>query len=274
MIDSSQRGVRKRDEKGRFTYEKEEQKQEGLQIEPESTVKQRRKVAIVGFASESRGLAPYHDPGWEIWCINKLWSVNIPNFRWDRWYEIHKPENWDPSHLAWLKSQPPGKPIYMQRAFTDIPASVEFPIDDILRRFDNFHTNSVSLLMAHALLEGVDDLGLWGVDLESGGEYEIERPSALFFAGIARGMGVSLYLPKESPLLKAPFLYGYENPPGTFPAMKADYERYQQEGEILLRDINNQEYELEQTKIKFYMKKGHVDAARHFLKMNGVAVSE
>ncbi len=120
-----------------------------------------RKVAIVGFASSTRMMAPWQDESYEIWGLNSLYAF-IP--RWSRWFEIHPRALVDRDlpraelqqinlrHVEWLRGQRPQEhvppfcevckgsddrakgwhgqpytPIYMQEHYEDIPASVAWP---------------------------------------------------------------------------------------------------------------------------------------------------
>lgn len=125
------------------------------------------KVAVVGFASSSRNLAPFQDPTWEVWGLNSLYAL-IPRF--SRWFEIHPREYVmkdlgraelqaaGVDHYEWLTQQPGPdgkcsvkdkatgepcacqtdpdklhefKPIYMQESYPQIPASVRWPREEI-----------------------------------------------------------------------------------------------------------------------------------------------
>lgn len=232
-----------------------------------------RKVAIVGFSSDSRELAPYNSPEWEIWGINKLWSVNIPNFRWDRWFDIHDPSCWDEQHHYWLKTQRGNKPIYLQENHADIADSVRFPIEEVTQRFTPYHTNSISYMIALALIEGFDVIGLYGVDMESGGEYEVERPSVEYFLGVAEGMGKEIILPKESPLLRRGWLYGFEAPPKMLGVIESDLKRYKQQEKELLKGVKAVEAELEAQRHMLYQNRGNIEQCAHILNLFGVGVA-
>src|SRR5688572_15351015 len=96
-----------------------------------------RKVALLGFA-ESYAHAPFDDPSVEIHGINELHRY-LP--RWDRWYELHRRENFEikgnrdqEAHVAWLRTQVPvgapgHKPVFMRELFPDIPAASRLPLE-------------------------------------------------------------------------------------------------------------------------------------------------
>lgn len=180
---------------------------------PDATVtfqeKPRRKVAIVGTAPSSRDLAPFKDPSWEIWVI-KLFNA-VP--RWDRWYEIHDytagKARWPKEYLSFLATKH-GKPVFTQGTVPEIPDSVPFPKDELLAKFPRYFTNSISWMIAHALHEGVNEIGLWGVDMAQASEYAHQRPCVEYFLGLAQGLGVSIHVPQQSDIMKSHKLYAFD----------------------------------------------------------------
>src|SRR5262245_29911805 len=74
------------------------------------------KIAIVGTAPSSRGLAPFNDPSWQIWVCSPGNMNAVP--RVDAWFEIHSnllwPEcrSYGEPYVNWLRQQT--FPIYMQ----------------------------------------------------------------------------------------------------------------------------------------------------------------
>ncbi len=182
-----------------------------------------KKVAIVGFA-ESWKDAPFQDASIEIWGLNELHKY-VP--RWNRWFELHDDETLGVTkrdltegeqkrHLDWLASQPKEKPIYMQPRFCDgrFPGAVPYPLDAMIQEYGRYFTSSIGYMLALAISEGYQWIGLYGVDLASDQEYPGQRPNAEYFIGIARGRGIPVEIAKTSALLKAGHLYGYEKPLG------------------------------------------------------------
>lgn len=202
------------------------------------TVKKRtNKVAIVGFAPSSMGLAPFGDDSWEIWTLNNIYA-SMAISRWDRWFEMHPTfRDYPPyhdvrmdagaivrgdsrqvtgeriEHIDWLKQQPSDRPIYFLKDEPDIPAAVKYPLPRILdwckqEKLSPYFTNSISYMIALALMDGYTTVGVWGVDMAAGGEYQVERPSVEYWLGVAEKYA-TVILPKESELLKSR-LYGYD----------------------------------------------------------------
>lgn len=186
----------------------------------------KRKVAIVGTAPDSLHYAPWGDDTWEIWSLAGNFN-QIP--RMDRWFEFHPwPENpmsprpWEigggwPSdkarhmYLEWLNQREGG--LVVAHPSPNMPGATAYPLSAILEAFPSrYFTNSVSYMIALAIWEEVDVLGLWGVDMSLDSEYAAQRPSCEYFIGMARGAGIPVVIPNESDLLKARRLYGFEPP--------------------------------------------------------------
>lgn len=220
----------------------------GLDAVPPPTPK-RRKVAIVGFASSSRDMTPYNDPSFEIWSLNHAYG-HVP--RWDRWWEIHPREHFQRDlmrdgltqdgarHIQWLASEPAGRrPIYTQEHMADIPASVAWPREEINKFFatlsgngaapvlplgfyaEDYWTSTPAQMVAHAIWEGFEEIHLYGVDMLQSEEYFYQRSGCEYFAGIARGRGIKVFIPPSSALCKANYVYGYTEPPTDIAQMQA-----------------------------------------------------
>jgi hypothetical protein len=174
----------------------------------------RTKVAIVG-AVNHRILAPYDDPEFEIWGINDMFQYGDIK-RWDRWFQIHD--------LNYYQTRPGGItieetlqlyakwgcPVYMYEKYPAVPNSIRFPYEKLIDEFGRYFNNTISWLIAFAIMEGFKEIHVYGVDMAVNSEYAIQRPSCEYFLGIATGRGIKVHVPEESELLKTKFLYGYE----------------------------------------------------------------
>jgi hypothetical protein len=185
------------------------------------------KVAIIGFAETTRDLAPFSDPDFTLIGMNHLYP-KLPKrpdgtLAWDIWFDMHAPE-WSAAHLvdavwkeheAWLKEDH-GRPIFMLRRYDWVPCSVEYPLAEVIARFGRqYFTSGVPYMIALALLGGVRELHLYGIDMRADSEYGRERPCAEWWLGLAEGLGVKVVVPEQSALL-APALYGYEEEEGAW----------------------------------------------------------
>ena len=99
-----------------------------------AVVPKRKKVALVGFATNTLHLVPWQDPTFEIWGMNQG-HMNFQR-RADRWFEMHLPEATpdarDPDYLTWINQLT--IPVYMIQCYDDYPTSVRYPIRSEERR--------------------------------------------------------------------------------------------------------------------------------------------
>ena len=181
----------------------------------------RKKIAICGFASSSRHLIPTDDTTWIIAGLNQLYR-HMP--RADVWFDIHV--NWadhnveGTDHEGWLKSC--GIPVYMSHKPKELPDVIEYPIDRMIARHGvDYFTSTVSFMIAWAMDTIEADIeagngvasdytiGVFGIDLIVGTEYEVQKACAEFWLGVAAGLGINVVIPPQSALLKQSHRYGY-----------------------------------------------------------------
>lgn len=188
------------------------------QLVPGGIPRKRNKVAIVGFAPSSYMDVKHvwDDPDFEVWAINQLY-VQFPEIvsKVTRWFQIHHRHTYDAAvrdhkHHDWLAAQK-AFPIYMQQKLPDIPMSVEFPVQMIIKEFGRYFTNSISWQLAMAIWEGFKEIHVYGVDMAQNDEYAEQRPSCEYFIGLARGAGIKVYVPEKSDLLHTNWLYPFED---------------------------------------------------------------
>ena len=187
------------------------------------------KVCIIGFAPDTRELAPLDDDSMDFWGLNELY-LDMPKLAQiaSGWFQLHgyePPKIRDPEqikHLGQLKC-----PVFMWGKHKDIPNSVKYPHSEILDMFDIYgegmapdipnqrdrvyFTNSVSWMIVLAIYMGYKEIHMYGVNMAQVQEFEHQRPSCEFFLGWARGQGVKVYLPIQSDLCQAWVQYGYDD---------------------------------------------------------------
>lgn len=175
------------------------------------TSKQERRVAILGTSRATRALAPFDDPSWEIWGTARRQSSCA---RWDRWFECHDVntldlDEWLP-HLMEVTTQ--GRPLYTHFPVPDcVPNIVRYPKEEICGRFGTyFMTSGISWMLALAIHEGVDRIGIWGVDAGSVGEYARQRAGIVHFLELAHFAGTQVDIPAGSELARNPLPYPYD----------------------------------------------------------------
>lgn len=171
------------------------------------------KIALIGTAPTSRGLAPYNDPTWTIWACSPGNMGQIP--RADAWFEVHGnllwPEcrSYGEPYIEWMKKLP--IPVYMQNNDW-VPNAIVFPKDDLVKKFGrDFFTSSFTWMMAFAIDQGCSELALYGIDMASRNEYILQRPGFYFFKYIAEQRGIKVSAPNESDIMQPPGLYGYSD---------------------------------------------------------------
>jgi hypothetical protein len=162
-----------------------------------------KKIAIVGSSPRSYNDAPYDDPSWEIWGLNHGATYMK---RWDRLFDLHDltktPEQYERLKTldgVWTRQEWPGL------------NSQVYPVAEIIETFRcSYFTNTVSYMIALAMYEEAQEIGVWGVDMAVHQEYREQRPSCEYWLGLAEGRGIKISLPEVCELLKTSVLYGYD----------------------------------------------------------------
>lgn len=173
-----------------------------------------RKIGLLGSHQATLESAPWDDPTWELW--GHASSRHMYARPADLYFDLHRKECWTrkgkgSGYVKWLGRNT--VPIYMQRQYPEVPASVEYPLRRILAEWpQRFMTSHVCFMAALALSEGATHIGLFGCNYGADTEYETQRGGTQFWLGIAAGRGVQLVLPEGSTILAdPPALYGYES---------------------------------------------------------------
>lgn len=155
---------------------------------------------------------------------------------WTRWFNLHSKEHMlqkYPDTYIYYRKYAEGRPVYLQKAQSDVPSSVEFPRQQIQEFFatnkgpNRFFSCSACWMIALAIMEGFERIELWGFALRNdkrnpGHCYEFERPAFFYWVKQARDRGIEVTLTKEVEAI--PFepgdpdkydglLYGYSTKP-------------------------------------------------------------
>ncbi len=175
--------------------------------------KKPRRVAMVGTAPSSEH-APINDKSWEIQGVGYRGEHMT---RADRWFEIHRLDglrdgpDWRPLLRKWAKDcelvmfwpEPLG------------PKVMQYPVERIKNRFGTyFMTSSFAWMLALAIDEHtngkpIDEIGLWGVDMEYGTEYREQRAGVRHFIALAREVGIKTTMLVNGGLLYEPVPYPF-----------------------------------------------------------------
>lgn len=175
-------------------------------------------VAIIGSHPRTRGNFDFNRDDADVWVFNE--ALRTPWCkRADAVFQMHSPVIWrsttnrnDPNHYEWLKAT--DIPVYMQDKYDDVPASIKFPIEDIIADLFGeykpipYITSSVGYALALAVYLKYKRIEVYGVEMETNTEYGHQRIGVAFWIGIAIGRGIDIDFHSDS-ILNAP-LYGYE----------------------------------------------------------------
>lgn len=149
------------------------------------------KVAIVGL-SPTRTLAP---KDWQRWGL--AWDTD--RYEYDRVFELHDYEDLRMTHAhlgAYLEKLQHLDSVYMAGAY--LPNAIVYPFDAVAETTGEYWTSSVAYMLALAIHEGAEEIGIYGVDAND--DYGYQRPNLEYLIGFARGRGIKVHLPAQCPL--------------------------------------------------------------------------
>lgn len=223
------------------------------------------KLAIVGAEEQTRHLAPWDDPDYEIWVFNEFATAEWCK-RWDALLQIHTPSVYQNlynkrnlNYWAWLQEKH-GKPIYMQHVDPLVPDSVKFPLDEINEKLLTSLTwdgnrvapyrASIAFAIALAVYQGrFEQIDIFGVELTATNEYRSQKHNFAFWVGLATGRGQRVNLRCSR---------------ATFDQSMYGYEEFMQE-EKIQSYINGMEAQLVELEERTLMVKGALALARQML---------
>lgn len=159
-----------------------------------------RKIAMLGTTSTGAA-APFDDPTWEIWGVSSRAAYVS---RATRWFELHRidgeGDEWGNNWRKAMKVFSHDLELLMFYPESDLgPNVVAYPYKHIVGRFGTFFmTSTFSWMMALAIDElrplggkPVDgEIGIWGVEMEGGTEYEKQRVGFRHFLALAEALGI------------------------------------------------------------------------------------
>lgn len=174
------------------------------------------KVAIVCGAPSSELLAPFDDASYEIWVLgNRYHKYRERGLRVSRIFEIHdnlsEHGNEDVYRDYLVGAE---KPLIVGEVFKakykDAPHVDVFPYNDVEKHFKELYlTSSPAYMIAYAILSGVEEIAIYGVDLSiSDHEYFWQRPCVEYWIGYARGIGIKVTIPAVSHICKSKYIEG------------------------------------------------------------------
>ncbi len=155
----------------------------------------------------------------------ETWGVNDIILRRDQLsmcFHMHdmdwiKRKEWHALKLIIEKAERNKTPIMTHKCYDWIPTSVEYPLDDVVKKFKAcYFGSSIDLMFAYAMYKEYEIINLYGVNMVLGNEYAQQKPSLEFWIGMAMGLGykVNVIAGRHSVILKTydKKIYGYGTP--------------------------------------------------------------
>lgn len=220
----------------------------------------KRVVALIGSAPSTQHLIPWANIDIEIWGLG--WRQHK---RHNRLFDLHKgnldpgAKNVPPDYALYLKQC--GCEVFLCEADSRVPMSVAYPLQRILqflgpeldpRADSKYFVSTCAYMLALAIYEEVDEIQMYGYDFTTDSEYSHQRPNIEYLIGVARGKGVSVYIPPGCALLEYSYLYGYERRPWvgfiTPELIDERQKQYNQKKEKLLAELHTLDGALQEGK--------------------------
>lgn len=151
------------------------------------------RVAIVGLSQSSRHLAPWKSPEWELWGL--AWDTE--RYRFHRTFEMHDRADLEKFYGDRLEAYLE-KASYCNRLYTP----ENYPFDAVAADVGDYWCSSIAYMLALAIHEGAEEIGVYGVDMRGDDEYGYQKPNCEYLIGLARGRGIKVHIPDVSPLCK------------------------------------------------------------------------
>ena len=133
------------------------------------------KIAVLGSHPITVWMAPFGDPDWKIWACSphNFEKRELP--RVDEWFETHMPafcaKTRQRPYLDYVRSLSPQIPVWM-RDRSGHPCAREYPEKELKREFrPGWFTSSIAYIMAKAIVEKPEAIGLFGIMQASDNEY-------------------------------------------------------------------------------------------------------
>lgn len=168
------------------------------------------KIALLGTAKTSIMDAPFKDDSWEIWSLGGNGN-DIP--RADKWFELHDEDVLQsvgiaPESIKFLQEK--GSSTVVQKQCAMFPNATAYPFEEAVTAFPRgYFTSSIAWMLAMAILQNPEEIGLWGIDMIGDDEYAYQKACCEYFVGIAEGKGIKVTIAKDSPLCRSERLYAF-----------------------------------------------------------------
>ena len=175
-------------------------------------------IALIGSAPSSDKLAPFNDPGWEIWACS---PGNHKAQRVDAWFELHNLERkWVPGNEPYISALQNHVRVYVAQPDPRLPNGIVYPRKEVYKFYgtehgplpfmDSYMQSQVSFMLALAIMQKPDKIGLWGIDMAAADEFHLQRPGCHHFFNEAYKRGIEIVAPPQSDILEPLPMYGYK----------------------------------------------------------------
>ncbi|MCK5013214.1 MAG: hypothetical protein KAS66_05300 [Candidatus Omnitrophica bacterium] len=170
-----------------------------------------RKVAIIGLGN---GMENAPDD-WERWGLPWGGDSGL-----DRYFEMHSVMVRPYTEKYLQKLRELEVPVMMQQEMEALPNSERFP-EAALALVNDYIESSIGYMLAYAIEQEVDKIGIYGVGAPFDDHYVYQRANLEYLIGIAVGSGLSVTIEGESDLCTSYWnagLYGFDKEnlrPGT-----------------------------------------------------------
>ena len=229
-----------------------------------------KKVAIIGYGS-NWSEAPFSDSSVEIWVQNISEILKYNFSRFDRVFDIHPKEiileeaKADPQGLEFCKKW--DKMVIVQEPFAELPLARAYPLDEITPYFfpwavhvskwnwiDSYWTSSTEMMIALAIYEEYNEIGIYGIDMSDTPEYRDQRKGCEYMLGVAHGRGIAIKKSSTTPVLRTKYIYGYQD---------KEMNAFKNNIEVQKNFLRQQIAELNGKGTEAAFKKAHLEGALH-----------
>lgn len=191
--------------------------------------KPQKSVAIVAMgASAAQYVQLASNLGTRLRVADETWAINCMGGVIDHDLLFHmddckvqearaerKPEGAIAGMVTWLKDHPK---FVTSRAYPDYPGAIEFPLQDVINKFNStYFNNTVAYAVAYALYQGFTRIMMFGCDYhyDNAPKAESGRGCVEYWLAIAACHGVEINVASASSLMDANVpdccrFYGYD----------------------------------------------------------------
>lgn len=170
------------------------------------------KVAVIGLAPSTRDGIPWNDEAWELWGL--AWDAE--RYKLHRAFEIHDMHDITQFHghtpaslKEYLEKISFCRRLYMADAYPEVPGAERYPYELVSQVCGNYWESSIAYMVGLAIVEGAEEISIYGVSMKANEEYFYQRPNLEYLIGLATGRGIKVHVHEGSPVMKFSGCDGY-----------------------------------------------------------------